>query len=91
MYPCIFHHTGDTPCFTAVVGLPRPSGSWRKLYLEGKVLELLSLFCDEAIGKQKNTKDISREDYRCLMKAREIIDNHFLHPLTIAQIANNVF
>ncbi len=63
----------------------------RKLYLEGKVLELLSLFCDEAIGKQKNTKDISREDYRCLMKAREIIDNHFLHPLTIAQIAEQCF
>ena len=62
-----------------------------KLYLEGKVLELLSLFCDEAIGKQKNTKDISREDYRCLMKAREIIDNHFLHPLTIAQIAEQCF
>ena len=62
-----------------------------KLYLEGKVLELLSLFCDEAIGKQKNTKDISREDYRCLMEAREIIDNHFLHPLTIAQIAEQCF
>lgn len=39
-----------------------PERKLRKLYLEGKVLELLSLFCDEAIGKQKNTKDISRED-----------------------------
>ncbi len=57
-----------------------PERKLRKLYLEGKVLELVSLFCEEAIGKQKNTKDISREDYRCLMKAREIIDNHFLHP-----------
>lgn len=68
-----------------------PERKLRKLYLEGKVLELLSLFCDEAIGKQKNTKDISREDYRCLMKAREIIDNHFLHPLKIAQIAEQCF
>ena len=25
------------------------------------------------------------------MKAREIIDNHFLHPLTIAQIAEQCF
>ena len=49
-----------------------PERKLRKLYLEGKVLELLSLFCDEAIGKQKNTKDISREDYRCLMKARKL-------------------
>ena len=31
-----------------------PERKLRKLYLEGKVLELLSLFCDEAIGKQKN-------------------------------------
>ena len=69
-----------------------PERKLRKLYLEGKVLELLSTRSRvEAIGKQKNTKDISREDYRCLMKAREIIDNHFLHPLTIAQIAEQCF
>ena len=68
-----------------------PERKLRKLYLEGKVLELVSLFCDEVVGTQKNDKGISREDYRCLMKAREIIDNHFLHPLTIAQIAEQCF
>ena len=31
-----------------------PERKLRKLYLEGKVLELVSLFCEEAIGKQKN-------------------------------------
>lgn len=33
-----------------------PERKLRKLYLEGKVLELVSLFCEEAIGKQKMTK-----------------------------------
>lgn len=68
-----------------------PERKLRKLYLEGKVLELISLFCDEVVGTQKNNKEISREDYRCLMRAREMIDNHFLHPLTIAQIAEQCF
>lgn len=90
MYPCISITPEIRLVLQQLLDCP-PERKLRKLYLEGKVLELLSLFCDEAIGKQKNTKDISREDYRCLMKAREIIDNHFLHPLTIAQIAEQVF
>ncbi len=68
-----------------------PERRLRKLYLEGKVLELVSLFCDEVIGAQKNNKDISREDYHCLEKAREMIDSQFLHPLTISQIAEQCF
>ena len=68
-----------------------PERKLRKIYLEGKVLELLSLFCDEVVGKQSGDKEISREDYRCLQKAREMIDHHFLHPLTIQQIAQGVF
>ena len=59
--------------------------------MEGKVLELLSLFCDKVVGKQNGDKAISREDYRCLQKAREMIDHHFLHPLTIQQIAQECF
>lgn len=68
-----------------------PERKLRKIYLEGKVLELLSLFCDEAVGKLNKDKEISREDYRCLQKAREIIDHRFLHPLTIQQIAQECF
>ena len=68
-----------------------PERKLRKIYLEGKVLELLSLFCDEVVGKQSGDKEISREDYRCLQKAREMIDHHFLHPLTIQQIARECF
>ena len=54
-----------------------PERKLRRLYLEGKVLELVSLFCDEVVGTQKNDKGL--------------IDNHFLHPLTIAQIAEQCF
>ena len=54
------------------------------------MLELVSLFCDEVVGTQ-NDKGLSERTHRCLMKAREIIDNHFLHPLTIAQIAEQCF
>lgn len=68
-----------------------PERKLRKLYLEGKVLELVSLFCDGVIDGQKKDKEISKEDYRCLMNARELIDNRFLHPLTIAQIAEQCF
>lgn len=67
-----------------------PDRKLRKLYLEGKVLELLSLFCDE-VTKRRTEQDISREDRRCLLKAREIIDNRFLQPLTISQIAEQCF
>lgn len=49
------------------------------------------MFCDKIIGKQNNDKGISKEDYRYLIKEREIIDNHFLHLLTIAQIAEQCF
>ena len=68
-----------------------PERKLRKIYLEGKVMELLSLFCDEVVGKQNKDKEISREDYRCLQKAREMIDHKFLHPLTIQQIARECF
>lgn len=57
----------------------------RRMYLEGKALELLSVFCEElAVGE---SDDVSHEDYQCLIRAREFIDRQFTHPLTIAQIA----
>ena len=68
-----------------------PERKLKKLYLEGKVLELLSLFCDEVTGKPKSDKEISKEDHRCLIKARDLIDKNFLHPLTIPQIAQQCF
>lgn len=68
-----------------------PDRRLRRLYLEGKVFELISLFCDEVVGRKNSDKELSKEDYRCLHKAREIIDGHFLHPLTISQLAKQCF
>ena len=63
-------------------------------YAGGKDIDsclLYTSFCDKIIGKQNNDKGISKEGYRYLIKEREIIDNHFLHLLTIAQIAEQCF
>lgn len=59
----------------------------RRVYLEGKALELFSLFWDETAGQKSSGLDLSREDCRLLVQAREFIDRRFLHPLTISQIA----
>lgn len=61
--------------------------SLKKLYLEGKVLELLTTFCSESVGKSRDDLNISKGDYRCILQARDLIDQQFLHPLTISQIA----
>ena len=90
LFPCVSYYIRDS--IGAATSCRLPSGTEiEEIYLEGKVLELLSLFCDEVVGKQSGDKEISREDYRCLQKAREMIDHHFLHPLTIQQIAPGVF
>lgn len=67
-----------------------PEQRLRSLYLEGKVLELVALFCDEVIGK-KSAQHISKTEHQCLLHAQEYIDQHFLHSLTIAQIAKQCF
>ncbi len=64
-----------------------PQQQLRRLYLEGKILELLSVFCSDILEKKESGSDISKGDYQCLIRARAFIDEHFLHPLTIAQIA----
>lgn len=69
---------------------PKDSGL-KKLYLEGKVLELLAAFCSEAAGKSRDDLGISREDHRCILLAKDLIDRQFLHPLTISQIAEATY
>ncbi len=64
-----------------------PDQKLRRLYLEGKALELLSVFCSELLEREEGASGISKDDYHCLAQARQFIDKHFLHPLTIPQIA----
>ena len=51
----------------------------------------MSLFYDEIVERKREDKNLSREDMRGLIKAREIIDSRFSKPLTIAQIARQCF
>lgn len=62
----------------------------KKVYLQGKILELIAVYCDEVIC-QSPVNDfgirISAEDYAALLQAREIIGQNFAHPLTIPKLA----
>lgn len=65
----------------------------KKVYLQGKTLELIAVFCDEVICKS-HTNDfgirVSVENYAALLKARKIIGESFAHPHTIATLAKTV-
>lgn len=65
----------------------------KKLYLQGKIFELIAVYCDEVICKSP-TNDfgirISVEDYNALLKAREFIGENFAHPLTIPIVAKAI-
>lgn len=65
----------------------------KKVYLQGKILELIAIFCDEVICKSPVNDfgiRISAEDYTALLKAREIISQSFAHPHTISTLAKAV-
>lgn len=65
----------------------------KKIYLQGKIFELIAVYCDEVICKSP-TNDfgirISVEDYNALLKAREFIGENFAHPLTIPIVAKAI-
>ena len=66
----------------------------KKIYLQGKIFELIAVYCDEVICKSP-TNDfgirISVEDYNALLKAREFIGENFAHPLTIPIVCEVIF
>lgn len=62
----------------------------RKIYLQGKILELIAVYCDEVICKSPANDfgiRISEEDYTALLQARDIISRSFAHPHTISTLA----
>ena len=65
----------------------------KKLYLQGKIFELIAVYCDEVICKSPINDfgiRISVEDYNALLKAREFIGENFAHPLTIPIVAKAI-
>ncbi|WP_329886559.1 AraC family transcriptional regulator [Pseudoramibacter faecis] len=62
----------------------------KKIYLHGKVFELLAVYCDEVICRSPRNDfgiRISSNDYDALLKARDIISKKHAHPLTISELA----
>lgn len=62
----------------------------KKIYVEGKILELIAVFCDEVICQSPVNLmgiTITRAEYEALLKAKMFINHNFVHPLTIAEVA----
>lgn len=62
----------------------------KRLYIEGKILELIAVFCEEVICQSPSNRfgiSITQKDYEALLQAREFINKNFAHPLTLDFIA----
>lgn len=62
----------------------------RDIYIEGKALELIAVFCSEA-AELKEWRRFSRDDYAALLLAKEIIDCRFTERITIAELARSCY
>ncbi|ABR49927.1 helix-turn-helix- domain containing protein, AraC type [Alkaliphilus metalliredigens QYMF] len=65
-------------------------GYVKKIYLEGKVLELIAVFMDEIIfenGRLHSSISLSASDINALHKARRILDENIVTPPTIGKLA----
>lgn len=87
----VFHSTPQVRHIVQQLLHCPPDRQLKQLYLEGKILELLSTFCTEIIQQKETKPDISTDDYCCIKQARSFIDAQFLHPLTISQVAQACF
>lgn len=68
-------------------------GSLRDVYLEGKLLELIAVYLDEMVcqrGKDTGYVPLFAEDLSSLQQAKEILDRHYVHPLTLSQLSKRV-
>lgn len=62
-------------------------GAFKKLYLEGKVLELLALELAQAGTYTAPVKNLSTTDIQKIHQVRDYLDVHYLLPLSLAQLA----
>ncbi|QLY78160.1 helix-turn-helix transcriptional regulator [Clostridium intestinale] len=70
------------------------SGSLKTLYIEGKILELLTTTANDLKDNsviQKIEGHISREDLENITKIKEVIDNNYVEPLTINELSKLAF
>jgi AraC-like DNA-binding protein len=66
----------------------------RELYMEGKLLELLAVYFNETVYQQEiipaGSLRLSRQDINSLQQARQILDQNFIMPPTLAGLAKMI-
>lgn len=65
----------------------------KKLYLEGKILELIAIYMEELCMEEKErlfSLKLTSADIQSLYQAKKILDEHMIAPPTIEQLARQV-
>jgi AraC-like DNA-binding protein len=62
-------------------------GGFKKMYLEAKVLELLSLQLEQSFRPVAESSALRKPDLDRLRQVREYLDEHFLNPASLPEIA----
>ena len=65
----------------------RLKGGFKKMYLEAKVLELLSLQLEQSLRPIPECPSLRKPDLDRIRQVREYLDEHFLHPASLPEIA----
>jgi AraC-like DNA-binding protein len=68
----------------------RYTGLTRRIYLEGKVYELIALSYDSMLHTAKETIRLSDYDRDCIYRAEELIRSKLDHPFTIPELSAQV-
>ncbi|WP_034849281.1 AraC family transcriptional regulator [Clostridium hydrogeniformans] len=65
----------------------------RKIYMDGKVLELFSVYFNENIREKDNHNliNLSKEDIKSIYRAKEILDNNLGSPPTLLALAKLIY
>ncbi|WP_124067296.1 AraC family transcriptional regulator [Clostridium sp. E02] len=86
-----------TPHVTAILSQIIDSNICERLeplYLEAKLLELIAVYLDEMVyqrGNKANKLSLSKEDLFALRLTKEILDNTFVHPLTLSELSKKIY
>jgi AraC-like DNA-binding protein len=62
-------------------------GGFKKMYLEAKVLELLSLQLEQSLRPVTESSSLRKPDLDRIRQVREYLDEHYLHPASLPEIA----
>ncbi|MDF2597063.1 MAG: helix-turn-helix-domain containing protein AraC type, partial [Clostridia bacterium] len=70
-------------------------GAIKRIYLEGKILELIAVYMSECIFEEEEKSgagyNLSLSDISALHKVRELLDEHFIAAPTLKELSKKVF